>query len=298
MRCFAVFVLILAASLVGTPLADARSTDVRTMPAASPSGPDLAALAAFLDEVRALTDEFQLTPAQQVQVGMILMAAADDLAALLEPIAARRAVLDEALRDDPVDIDRIERLAGAQGRAAAELTRMEIETIIAVRGVLDESQLLLLDELRALLGDRLTDWMGQAGKASVRGTMSRVALRRAGPATGDALTDAAAAMGLTPDQRAAVRAIVEAAVPELLALASDLAEHRLALGELARTAPDDADAIDDRIDAQAALFEALVLLRVDVTLQIRDVLSDDQLALIGHLAPVVREHVGGWGGDL
>jgi Spy/CpxP family protein refolding chaperone len=298
MRSFALFVLILVASLLGAPLADARSTDVRSVPAASPSGPDLEALAAFLDEVRALTDEFQLTPAQQVQVGMILMAAADDLVARLEPIAARRAELDETLRADPIDSGRIERLADVQGRAAAELTRLEIDTIIAVRAVLDESQLLLLDELRALLRDRLGEWMAQAGTSSARAMMSRAALRRAGPSTGDALNDASAAMGLTPEQRAALRAVIEAAVPEFLAIAADLAEHRLELGELARTAPDDVAAIDGRIEAQAALFEALVLLRVDVTLQIRSLLSDDQRTLIGHLAPVLREHAAGWGGGL
>ena len=64
------------------------------------------------------------------------------------------------------------------------------------------------------------------------------------------------------------------------------------------TASPDAAAIDARIDAQAALFEALVLLRVDITLQIRDVLTDNQFALIGHLAPVLRDRVAGWGGDL
>ena len=302
MRFPALFLLISALALAGAPLADARSTEFRTVPAASPTGPDLEALAALIDDVRALADEFQLTPAQQVQVGMILMAAADDLGAQLEPIAARRAEIDDALREDPLDIDRIERLANAQGRAAAELARLEIETIIAVRDVLDASQLLLLAELRALLRDRLTEWMGQAGKASARGMMSRIALRRAGPTTGDALTDASAAMGLSPDQRAAARAIIEAAVPEFLAIASDLAGNRQALAELARTAPGDAGAIeeriDDRIDTQAALFEALVLLRVDVTIQIRDVLTAGQQALIGHLAPVLREHAAGWGGDL
>jgi len=298
MRSPAVFFLIFALALAGAPSADARFSEFRTVPAASPTGPDLEALAVLIDEVRELADEFQLTPAQQVQVGMVLMAAADDLGAQLEPIVARRAEIDDALREAPLDIDRIERLANAQGRAATELARLEIETIIAVRDVLDASQLLLLDELRALLRDRLTEWMGQAGKSSARGMMSRVALRRAGPVTGDALTDASAAMGLTPEQRAAIRVIIEAAVPEFLAIASDLAGNRQALAELARTAPDDAAAIGERIDAQAALFEAMVLLRVDVTIQIRDVLTAGQQALIGHLAPVLREHAAGWGGDL
>ncbi|NKI34246.1 periplasmic heavy metal sensor [Wenzhouxiangella sp. XN79A] len=298
MRFALLVLLILAFALVGAQRVDARTAEFRAVPAASPSGPDAAALSEFVDEVRALAEEFQLTPAQQVQVGVILMRAADDLAGRFEPIVLRRAEIDDALQAQPVDTDRIERLAEAQGRAAAELTGLEIDTIIAVRAVLDESQLLLLDELRALIRDRLTEWMGQVGATAERIMMSRTALQRGGPKTGDAMTDAAAAMGLTPEQRAAVRAIVEAAVGEFLGLAADLAANRQALGEVARTTPRDEAAIGAALQARADLFEILVLLRVDVTLQIREVLTDDQLGLIGHLAPVLREQAVGWGGDL
>lgn len=285
-------------SALGTDTLDARTAEFRSEPPAVPSGVNEDAVRELIDEVRSLLQEFQLTPAQQIQAGLVLMASAQELQTQLEPIAARRAAIDAALRAEPVDGAELERLAAEQGAAAADLARLEIETIIAVRAVLDESQLLLLEELRALLRDRLTGWVADASTKSARSQLSRTALRRGGPKTGDPMLDAAAEMGLAPEQRAAVRSIIEAAVPEALQLGSDLASDRQALGELARTAPEDQAAIDALIDAQAGLFEALVLLRIDVTLQILDVLSDDQLALIAHLAPVLREHMGGRGGDL
>lgn len=282
----------------GADSLNARTAEFRSEPPAVSSALDEDAVRELIDEVRALLQEFQLTPAQQIQAGLVLMASAQELQTRLEPIVARRAAIDDALRAEPIDGAELERLAAEQGAAAAGLARLEIETIIAVRAVLDESQLLVLEELRALLRDRLSEWVAEAGTKSARSQLSRTALRRGGSKTGDPMLDAAAEMGLSPEQRAAVRSIIEAAVPDALQLGSDLASNRQALGEVARTAPEDLAAIDARIDAQADLFEALVLLRIDVTLQILDVLTDDQLALIAHLAPVLREHMGGWGGHL
>jgi hypothetical protein len=276
----------------------ARTAEFRTEPPAAASGPGEEAMSALIEDVRTLAEEFQLTSAQQIQAGFVLIASAQELQRQLEPIAARRAAIDSALRTDPVDSALLHQLASEQGAAAAGLSRLEIETRVAVRALLDDSQLMLLEELRALLRDRLSQWVAEGSAKSARSQLSRTALRRGGPRTGDPMLDAAAEMGLSPDQRAAVRSIMEAAVPEALALGSDLAANRQALGDTARSTPEDLATIDALIDVQAGLFEALVLLRIDVTLQVLEVLTADQLALIGHLAPVLREHMGGLGGDL
>mgnify|MGYP003149686870 FL=1 len=291
--------VVLAVALVAGP-ACARSVEPigpALQERSAPTTVDDAALVDLIDEVQALADEFNLTPAQRALIGMILMTAAPDAIEIASGLADGRRAMNDALLADPVDGAAIEALAASQGRGLADLSALGIDTLIDVRRVLTEEQRLLLVELRALLEDRfgaLADGM----KASAdRQGLSRMAMRRAGPVSGDGMDHAGDALGLTPSQRAAIQAIVDQAAPTVLSIAADLAANRNELLDLARNAPGEADAIDALIDEQAALFETLALVRADVVLQVRDVLTPDQLALIAHLRNALRDRLAALVGD-
>ncbi len=291
--------VVLAVALVAGP-ASARSVEPIGAAPQERSGPstiDDRALVDLIDEVQALADEFNLTPAQRALIGMILMTAAPDAIEIASGLADGRRAMNDALLADPVDASAIEALAAAQGRGMADLSALGIDTLIDVRRVLTEEQRLLLVELRALLEDRFGGLADGMKASADRQGLSRMAMRRAGPVSGDGMEHAGDALGLTPSQRAAIQAIVDQAAPTVLSIAADLAANRNELLDLARNAPGEADAIGALIDEQAALFETLALVRADVVLQVRDVLTPDQLALIAHLRNALRDRLAALVGD-
>ncbi|MBY6203934.1 periplasmic heavy metal sensor [Halomonas denitrificans] len=305
-RCFAprtaaalVAPVVLVVALTASPVS-ARSVEplgpapqARSAPA-TVDGQDLVDL---IYDVQALADEFNLLPAQRAMIGMILVTAAPDAMELAGTLADGRRAMNDALLADPVDPAVIETLAAAQGRGLADLSSLAVDTLIAVRQVLTEEQRMLLVELRALLEDRFGGLADGMKASADRQGLSRMVMRRAGPAAGDGLDHAGDALGLTPTQRAAIQAILDEAAPGVLSIAADLAANRNELLDLARNAPDDRAAIDALIDEQAALFESLALVRADVVLQVRDVLTEDQLALIALLRNALRDRLAALVGD-
>lgn len=291
--------LVLAVALAAGPVAARSVEPIRPAPPerSAPGTIDDEALSGLFDDVLALADEFNLTPAQRALIGMLLMSAAPDAVDLGIGLADGRRAINDALLADPVDPATIEALAASQGRALADLSALGIDTLIAVRQVLTEEQRMLLVELRSLLEDRFGTLADGMKASADREGLNRMAMRRAGPVIGDGMEHAGDALGLTPSQRAAIQAIVDRAAPTVLSIAADLAANRNDLLDLARNAPEETAAIDALIDEQAALFESLALLRADVVLQVRDVLTEDQLALIALLRNALRDRLAALVGD-
>lgn len=261
------------------------------------SSPDTAAFDALISDIQALADDFNLSPAQRALIAMTLAFAAPQASEIATGLGEGRHSINEALLADPVDSAAIEALAASQGQGMADLASLGVDTLIAVRRALTEEQRQLLVELRALLETHLGSMAGEMKIAADRQGLNRAAMRRAGRVTGDGLEGAGSVLGLTASQRAEIRAIVDGAAPEALAIASDLAANRNALLELARNTPDERAAIDALIDEQAVLFESLALLRADIVLQVRDVLTPEQLGLIAHLRRALQDRLAELVGD-
>lgn len=255
------------------------------------TGPDAADVERLIADIQVLADDFNLTPAQRALIAMRLTAAAPQAIDIARELGEGRRSMNDALLGHAVDPAAIERLAASQGRSMADLSALAVDTLIAVRRALTDQQRQLLVELRALLEGHFGEMAGDMKRAADRRGLSRVAMRRAGAASGNGLDDAGEVLRLTPEQRAEIRAIVDGAVPEALSIAANLAANRNALLDLVRNAPDQQPEIDALIGEQAVLFESLSLLRADVVLQVREVLNDDQLGLIAHLRRAIQDRL-------
>lgn len=285
-RVPSVFGGLFAALLLCSPLA---ARDLEPVGASPRQGGDTAMASGLAEQALALADEFRLTPAQRVLIGLLVRSAVDDALDIGAELAAGRRDMNALLRADPVDPAAIEAQAAVQGRRMGELTALVVDTLIAARRALTEDQRLMLVEL----GDRLEAGFGalqgEVGVAAARRAMDRLEMRRA--ELGDRLE-------LSAEQRAAIRRIIDASAPEALSIAAELAANRNALGEAIRNAPDDRTTIDALIDAQVVLFEALALLRADVVLQVRDELSEEQRMRIEQLRRMVEQRIAEWFGSL
>ena len=238
-------------------------------------------LEAFRDRLIALAEEFDLTSAQTIQLTTILQAALPEAAAVVADMADNRDRLADVLAAEPLDVAAVEEIADAQGAQFTELTRIRAVVFVDVRSVLTEEQLGLLVEVRAALADQAAQFAAGHEFRGARRADRRAAL--SGDIPGDRLAALAEEFGLTPAQRAEIRAILEAAVPPVLDAAADMAANRQAIAEAIRADPVDSAAIDSLTGQQGELFAELVLVRADAVIRIRAVLTDDQMAMLEEL---------------
>jgi Spy/CpxP family protein refolding chaperone len=230
-------------------------------------------------ELAQLAEEFDLSDEQKAEIKAIVRSSLLEAAPALGQMVDNREAINAAIAAETVDQALIESVAGDQASLFTELARIRAEAFVAIGDVLTEEQQALLIELRADLRSAAADFT--AGE------------RRDGPrgASGDRLDRVAREIGLSPQQRAEIRAIIETAAPDVLALASEMAANRSELNaELTAEAVDWAR-VEDITFAQGTLFGELVVIRAGVVEQLRDVLSEEQLEQIQTLKDALREAI-------
>jgi len=287
--------LLFAAIAFAAPLLAQNQPGDRRPAAQARAGQAVDTLQAQIETLRirvaALGDEFDLTPEQRDAIRVIIDDAIAQLPPILFQMAANRQVLLNLAAGGDADAPGVEQIATAQGDLFAELAGLRVDALIEIRGVLTEDQLGLLTELRATLRNaalRFAERPG-AGRAKLRG--NRRAMLRGGFGTADRLTALAEPIGITPQQRAEIRAIVEAAIPQVLDIAADMAANRQTLAGLIREPVSEDAEIRALLDAQGDLFAELVLVGFDTRVDARTVLTDDQLALLEPLRADFRQRL-------
>jgi len=253
-------------------------------------------LEALRERLIALAEEFGLTPAQKIQLTSILQAAVPEAAAVAADMADNRQQLADVLAAEPLDVAAVEAIADAQGAGFTELARIRAGAFVDMRSVLTEEQLGLLVEVRAAIADQAAEFA--AGRESRRGRAAdrRAAIRARIP--GDRLAALAEEFGLTPAQRAEIRAILEAALPSVLDVAADMAANHQAIDDAIRAEPVDAAAIESLTAQQGELVGELVLVRADAVVRIRGVLNEDQLAMLSELRTALQKRFARVAGSL
>jgi len=286
--------LLLAAITFAAPLFAQNQPGDRRPAAQARAGQAVDTLQAQIETLRnrvaVLAEEFNLTPEQRDAIRVIINDAIAQLPPLLFQMAANRQALVNLAAGGDADAPGVEQIATAQGDLFAELAGLRVDALIEIRGVLTDDQLGLLTELRATLRTAAPRFAERPeARRAERG--NRRAMLRGGFGTPDRLTALAEQLGITPEQRAEIRAIVEAAVPQVLDIAADMAANRQTLAGLIRAAtPEDAE-IQALLDAQGDLFAELVLVGFDTRVEASAVLTDDQLALLEQLRADFRQRL-------
>jgi len=241
--------------------------------------------------VATLTEEFNLTPDQREAIRLIMDDALAQLPPILFQMAANRQALTNLAVGGDADAPRVEQIATAQGDLFAALAGLRVDALIEIRGVLTEDQLGLLTELRATMRAAAQRLGARAGgpRAALRG--DRRAMLRGNFGAVDRLTALAESLGITPEQRAEIRAIVEAAIPQVLDIAADLAANRQTLASLIRQPAPEGAEIQALLDAQGELFAELVLIGFDTRVDARALLTDEQLVLLESLRADFRQRL-------
>lgn len=261
----------------------------------SPAAPD--ALEQLRDRALELADEFNLTPAQRAVITAELADGMAQAQPIVEQMVANRAVLIDLIAAEPPDPAAIDAVADAQGDLAGQLLLIHADVVTGIRVVLTDEQLGFLGELRAMIRSQVSAAVARLDAGLDRRGMRRelIAGRRA-----DRLSMLADEFGITPDQRAAIRATIEASVPEILAVASDMAANRLDLNALLTIEPVDTAAVESVANAQGQAFADLVRIRSGIFIDIRGVLTDEQLdaldALRAELEQRFVDRLGSLGG--
>jgi len=286
--------LLLAAITFAAPLFAQNQPGDRRPAAQARAGQAVDTLQAQIETLRnrvaVLAEEFNLTPEQRDAIRVIINDAIAQLPPLLFQMAANRQALVNLAAGGDADAPGVEQIATAQGDLFAELAGLRVDALIEIRGVLTDDQLGLLTELRATLRTAAPRFAERPeARRAERG--NRRAMLRGGFGTPDRVTALAEQLGITPEQRAEIRAIVEAAVPQVLDIAADMAANRQTLAGLIRAAtPEDAE-IQALLDAQGDLFAELVLVGFDTRVEASAVLTDDQLALLEQLRADFRQRL-------
>lgn len=239
------------------------------------------------DRLSELAEEFNLTDAQRDAIVAIAEAGAAEARQIGSEMLANRDALTAAITGEPVDSAAIETVAAAQAGLVTELVLNRADTLGQIRAVLTVDQLDMITEVRAALQDRFTAFVNQSHPRRDR----RLALRALRREAREDLRELAADFGLSPEQRAEVRAILEQAVPETLAGLKDMAANRQDLIAAVAAEPFDAAAVDAIAVEQGALFGEFVLRHADTLIGIREVLSAEQLDFIAELRGLIQERL-------
>jgi len=232
-----------------------------------------------------LAEEFNLTDEQRDAIVQIAEAGASEAREIGSEMLANRDAMTTAITSDPVDNAAIETLANAQAESATELVLNRVDTLSQIRAVLTEDQLGMLTEIRAVAQERIAAFANAPHPRRDR----RLALRALRRESRDELRELAGDYGLSADQRAEIRAILEQAVPETFATLTEMAANRRDLLAVIAAEPIDLAAAEVVALDQGALFGELVLRHADTLLQIREVLTTDQLSFIAELREVISQ---------
>lgn len=97
--------------------------------------------------------------------------------------------------------------------------------------------------------------------------------------------------GLTGQQRAQIRRILIDAVPDVMAVGSEMAANRSELQSVIAQTELDTAAVDAIAIEQGHLFSQLVIINAQTTHQVRAVLTDEQLAMVEEIKALIRDRI-------
>lgn len=239
------------------------------------------------DRLTELAGEFNLTGEQREAIRAIAEAGASVAREIGSEMLANRDALTTAITGEPADSAAIDAIAAEQAGLATQLVMNRANTLRQIREVLTEDQLGMIAEIRAAFQAQASAFV--AGDHPIRERL--LALRVFGGASADSLNDLAREFGLSPAQRATVRAILEQAVPETLGTLKDMAVNRRDLIAAVAAEPFDVAEVEAIAVEQGALFGQLVAHHADTLIQVRGVLTDEQLGFIAELRALVQERL-------